>query len=615
MTILDQIHTSNDVKKLDQQQLSQLCAELRSFITDTVAETGGHLSSNLGTVELTVALHRVYDSSRDRILFDVGHQSYTHKILTGRKDRFHTLRQFGGISGFPKPYEAVDDAFIAGHASDSVSLALGMARARTLTKQSYDVAAVIGDGALTGGLAYEGLTNAASSGEPMVIILNDNNMSISENVGGMASLLQTMRARPGYISFKRWYRNTFSHLPALYRFNHKVKEWFKSRLLPENMFSEMGFYYLGPVDGHDLFRLETAIRYAKEAGVPVLLHVLTKKGKGCPYAEKEPELYHGVSGFDPASGALRPASRCFSQVFGQALCTLAGDDERIVALTAAMANGTGLDAFAQQYPKRFFDVGIAEGHAVSMAAGMAKQGLIPVFAVYSSFLQRSYDMLIHDIGLLNLHAVFCLDRAGLVGSDGETHHGVFDVNYLSGIPGMSVWCPASFRELELMLRHAVLEESGPVALRYPRGGEGRYRDASLEEESVLSVGESLTMLCYGTTVNPMLDAADLLEQRGVTIDLIKINRIQPCSFSRTLQSLKKTGRLLIAEEVCAAGCIGERVLSAAQRSGVIVRRSALLNLGDGVVTHGKVTELLERYGMDANALAEKALTLLDGEMA
>ena len=569
----------------------------------------------MGTIELTVALHRVYSSASDRIVFDVGHQSYAHKILTGRRERFSTLRQFGGISGFPKPYEAADDAFIAGHASNSVSVALGMARARSLKKENYDVVAVIGDGAMTGGLAYEGLTNAAASGEPMVIILNDNNMSIGENVGGTVSMLQTMRARPGYINFKRWYRDVFSRLPALYRFNHKIKEWFKSRLLPDNMFSEMGLYYLGPVDGHDLPRLETAIRYARDVGAPVLLHVLTKKGKGCPYTEKDPDVYHGVSSFDPESGQLPKAGESFSAAFGQVLSELAAEDDSVVAMSAAMAAGTGLDRFASAFPKRFFDVGIAEGHAVSMAAGMAKQGLTPVFAVYSSFLQRGYDMLLHDIGLQNLHVILGVDRAGLVGSDGETHHGVFDVDYLSTVPNMHIWAPASFAELREMLRYAVESERGPVALRYPRGGEGRYREASLEEESLLRRGDQITLVCYGMTVNAMLDAADQLAEKGVSASLIKLNRITPNSLRLCLDSLRRTGRLLFAEEVCAAGCVGQRLLAAAEAQGIALRSSALLNLGNGIVVHGKVSELQKLYHLDAEGIVEHTLSLIGGEKA
>ena len=430
MSILENVNSSADIKRLNREQLPQLCDELRQFEIENIARTGGHLASNLGTVELTVAIHRVYDTAVDRLVFDVGHQSYTHKIITGRRDRFDTLRLHGGLSGFPKPCESVDDAFIAGHASNSISVALGMARARTLQGEDYDVVALIGDGALTGGLSHEGLADAAGSGEPMVIIINDNNMSISENVGGMAQILQNMRIKPAYISLKQCLRGLAEKIPGLYRLIHNFKEWLKSRLLPGNMFSEMGFCYLGPVDGHNLDKLENALRLAKDMKKAVVLHVLTVKGKGCSYAEAHPDKYHGVGCFDPETGELAPCSTSFSDKAGEYLCQFAENDERIVTITAAMSGGTGTECFAAKFPNRFFDIGIAEGHACSMAGGMAKQGLIPVFAVYSTFLQRSFDMLIHDVALQKLHAVFCIDRAGLVGSDGETHHGVFDVCYL-----------------------------------------------------------------------------------------------------------------------------------------------------------------------------------------
>ena len=408
MSILENINSSADIKKLDREQLPQLCDELRKFEIENIAKTGGHLSPNLGTVELTVAIHRVYDTEKDRLVFDVGHQSYTHKIITGRREQFGTLRQYGGLSGFPKPSESNDDAFIAGHASNSVSVALGMARARTLTGGDYDIVSVIGDGALTGGLSHEGLADAAASGEPMVIILNDNNMSISENVGGMAQVLQNMRIKPAYISFKQWLKGVSENIPGLYKAFHVIKEWLKSRLLPGNVFSEMGLYYLGPVDGHDLDKLETAIRLARDVRKTVVLHVLTKKGKGCAYAESHPDKYHGIGRFDPETGELAPTAVSFSDKAGEYLCQYAENDPRIVAITAAMAGGTGTECFASKFPERFFDVGIAEGHGVTMAAGMAKQGLVPVFAVYSSFLQRGFDMLIHDVSLLGLHTVFCV---------------------------------------------------------------------------------------------------------------------------------------------------------------------------------------------------------------
>ena len=543
MSILENINSSADIKKLDREQLPQLCDELRKFEIENIAKTGGHLSPNLGTVELTVAIHRVYDTEKDRLVFDVGHQSYTHKIITGRREQFGTLRQYGGLSGFPKPSESNDDAFIAGHASNSVSVALGMARARTLTGGDYDIVSVIGDGALTGGLSHEGLADAAASGEPMVIILNDNNMSISENVGGMAQVLQNMRIKPAYISFKQWLKGVSENIPGLYKAFHVIKEWLKSRLLPGNVFSEMGLYYLGPVDGHDLDKLETAIRLARDVRKTVVLHVLTKKGKGCAYAESHPDKYHGIGRFDPETGELAPTAVSFSDKAGEYLCQYAENDPRIVAITAAMAGGTGTECFASKFPERFFDVGIAEGHGVTMAAGMAKQGLVPVFAVYSSFLQRGFDMLIHDVSLLGLHTVFCVDRAGLVGNDGETHQGVFDVCYLSAVPGMTILCPASFQELHDMLGYAIHEVTGPAAVRYPRGGEGRYTDSLMQAENLIREGTDVTVVCYGTMINEVLNAADELQSRGVSAEIIKLGMIAPNSFEQCIGSVRKTGRL------------------------------------------------------------------------
>lgn len=603
MSILENINSSADIKKLDREQLPQLCDELRKFEIENIAKTGGHLSPNLGTVELTVAIHRVYDTEKDRLVFDVGHQSYTHKIITGRREQFGTLRQYGGLSGFPKPSESNDDAFIAGHASNSVSVALGMARARTLTGGDYDIVSVIGDGALTGGLSHEGLADAAASGEPMVIILNDNNMSISENVGGMAQVLQNMRIKPAYISFKQWLKGVSENILGLYKAFHVIKEWLKSRLLPGNVFSEMGLYYLGPVDGHDLDKLETAIRLARDVRKTVVLHVLTKKGKGCAYAESHPDKYHGIGRFDPETGELAPTAVSFSDKAGEYLCQYAENDPRIVAITAAMAGGTGTECFASKFPERFFDVGIAEGHGVTMAAGMAKQGLVPVFAVYSSFLQRGFDMLIHDVSLLGLHTVFCVDRAGLVGNDGETHQGVFDVCYLSAVPGMTILCPASFQELHDMLGYAIHEVTGPAAVRYPRGGEGRYTDSLMQAENLIREGTDVTVVCYGTMINEVLNAADELQSRGVSAEIIKLGMIAPNSFEQCIGSVRKTGRLLVAEEVCSVGCVGSALLAAISVAGVELKAAELLNLGDGIVRHGTVDELRRETGIDAASIA------------
>lgn len=614
MSILERINSSNDIKKLPEEELEPLCQELRDYMISSISRTGGHLASNLGAVELTVALHRVYDTSRDRVVFDVGHQSYVHKIITGRRDSFCTLRQHGGLSGFPKPYESEDDAFIAGHASNSVSVALGMARARTLSHADYDVAAIIGDGALSGGLAYEGLANAAASGEPLVVILNDNNMSINENVGGTAHLLESLRVRPGYISFKRWYRDVFTKLPGLYKFNHAIKEWLKKRLLPGNVFSGMGMYYLGPVDGHDIGKLETVIRWARELRKPVLVHVVTKKGKGYKYAEEHPEKFHGVGRFDIETGELHDSGDCFSAKMGESLSRLADNDGRIIGITAAMSSGTGMDVFSAAHPDRFFDVGIAEGHAVSMAGGMAKQGMVPVFAVYSSFLQRGYDMLIHDVALQNLHVVFCVDRAGLVGSDGETHHGVFDVSYLSSVPDMTMLCPASYAELETMLRAAIYDINGSVAIRYPRGGEGKYTACNTAPETLLREGRDVTLVCYGIMTNEVLDAAERLAAEGISAEVIKLSMIKPPDFDLVMRSLRKTGKLLISEDVCEAGCVGSRILEEAAINEIHVRAAKLLNLGEGIVSHGTVAELLHDFGLDADGIVSAAMEMMDKDM-
>ena len=608
MSILDKINCSNDIKKLHTNELPALCEEIRTYLVQTLSKTGGHLASNLGTVELTVALHRVYDSSHDRIIFDVGHQSYTHKIITGRRDALPTIRQFGGISGFPKPNEAEDDAFIAGHASNSISVALGMAHARTLSNDEYDVCAVIGDGAMTGGLSFEGLSNAAMSGEPLVVILNDNNMSIAENVGGTARMLQSMRVKPAYLNFKRQYRKIFSRMPALYAFNHRIKEWLKSHLIPDDVFTEMGFCYLGPIDGHDLRTLENVIRWARDMRQPVIVHVLTKKGKGCAFAEANPELYHGVGPFDAKTGVLKEEGESFASCFGRALCRYAGNDEKIAAITAAMSGGTGLERFAESFPKRFFDIGIAEEHAAAMAGGMAKQGLVPVFAVYSSFLQRSFDMLIHDISLQQLHTVFAVDRAGLVGRDGETHQGVFDVAFLSTVPGMTIYCPASFAELDSMLGLALYTAEGPVAVRYPRGGEAAYKDCHNEAECVLREGKDLTIVSYGIMINEALKAAETLADTGIDATVIKLGRIRPNGFQQVLQSLSRTHRLIVTEDVCAFGSVGSQILAAA--AGKDLELSfRLLNLKDGIVTHGSVEELRHLCGIDAEGIEKAALEL------
>ena len=613
--ILEKIQNPNDVKALSAQEAEELCGELRQFLMEHVSRTGGHLASNLGAVELTVAIHRVFDTQRDRLVFDVGHQCYVHKILTGRKDRFSTLRRHGGISGFPKPHESVHDAFVAGHASNSVSVALGMAKARTLLHEYYSVLALIGDGSLSGGLAYEGLNNAGASGEPMIVILNDNGMSISRNVGAMSTHLSQLRTKPEYYKFKKNYRSVLERTAlgrALYGFNHRLKKNLKKAILPNaTMFEDMGFTYLGPVDGHDVEKLENTLRWAKELNCPVLVHVNTVKGKGYGPAEREPNLYHGVEAFDLDRGVVRQKKQDFSAVFGEALCALASEDGRVCAITAAMADGTGLDGFAAQHPERFFDVGIAESHAAAMAAGMAKQGLIPVFAVYSSFLQRAYDQLIHDIALSNLHVVLAVDRAGMVGADGETHHGIFDATFLSDIPNMTVLCPSNYAELKAMLRRAVFEIDGHVAIRYPRGGEGAYRGNSGEDNIVeLRSGSDITLCAYGMMVNNILEAAELLAQQGISARVLKFNCISPF-YDRDMRNVVgKCRALLIAEEATSVGCVGQRVAAILAENRIAPEKTVLCNLNKAFPVQGAVSELQKEFGLDAQALAKKAAEVI-----
>ena len=609
MYLLDQIQSPEDLKKLPAEQLPQLCEEIRAFLVQNVSKTGGHLASNLGAVELTVAIHRVYNTQKDRLLFDVGHQSYVHKLLTGRRDAFPTLRQYEGLAGFPKPAESVHDAFVAGHASTSISAALGMARARTITGDDYDVVALIGDGALTGGLAYEGLSDAGQSGEPIVIILNDNGMSIHKNVGGIATLLSKQRVMPSYLRFKQAYRNSIGRIKPLYNALHHVKENVKETVLPDNIFDDMGFYYIGPVDGHNEQEVERVLRWARDLRQPVLLHVITQKGKGVSYTEAHPENYHGVGSFNAETGELPAAKPSFSDAFGNAMVKLAETDPNLVAITAAMASGTGLERFSQTFPDRFFDVGIAEGHAVTMASAMAKQGLTPVFAVYSSFLQRGYDMLIHDAALQTLHVVLGIDRGGIVGNDGDTHNGCFDVSYLSSVPGMTLYCPSGFDELRAMLRTALYGTIGPVAVRYPRGGEGAYHDVHTEPVSVLRTGSDVTIVSYGILINEALRAADALAQSGISAQVLKIGRVLPLQTREILASLQVTGRLVAAEDVCADDCVGMKILAACAQNGVKLNAFRLLNLGSGIVQHGAVPILMRKYGLDSAGIADAAREL------
>ena len=611
--MLEMIHSPSDVKRLNTAQTRQLCDELRTFLVQHVAESGGHLASNLGVVELTVAIHRVFDTSRDRLVFDVGHQCYVHKILTGRRERFTTLRQFGGISGFPKPYESVHDAFVAGHASNSVSVALGMARARTMQHQDYDVLALIGDGALGGGLSFEGLNDAGDSGERLIVVLNDNGMSIDANVGGLSRNLARMRTTEEYYEFKKKYRAALSRLPggsALYGLSHEVKTALKKSLLPpvSTMFEDMGFAYMGPVDGHDVARLTAVLQAAKEEKRPVLVHVHTIKGSGYEPAQREPERFHGIGPFDTATGKEKKAAgETFSSVFGQTLTALAREDEQVCAITAAMGEGTGLTGFACMFPRRFFDVGIAEGHAVAMAGGMAKQGLTPVFAVYDSFLQRGFDMLVQDVALEHLHVVLGVDRCGLVGADGETHHGCID--YLSQIPGMTVLTPASFAELRRMLHRAVLEEKGPVAVRYPRSGECGYHGDCGGESVTVFGGGAAAVVTYGILTGQALEAAELLKNEGISLRVVKLNQVAPLDGEAVCAALDGASHIVAVEDQLRAGCVGERLAAVLAERG-IPTRLLLRNVGDALPPQGTVSQLWQSLGLDAQGIAQAVREVL-----
>lgn len=613
--ILERINSPADVKRLSGEETALLCEELRQFLVEQVSRTGGHLASNLGVVELTVAIHRVFDTARDRLVLDVGHQCYVHKALTGRRELFGTLRQFGGLSGFPKPYESGHDAFVAGHASDSVSVALGMARARTLLAKDYHVVAVIGDGALGGGLSFEGLNDAGGSGEPLVVILNDNGMSIDRNVGGLSKHLSRMRTDPEYYEFKKKYRKTLEKLPAgrtLYEWSHEVKSAVKKTLLPplSTVFEEMGFSYMGPVDGHDIQRLTAVLREAREAKRPVLVHVHTVKGNGYAYALREPERFHGVPPFDPATGKVRKESgETFSHVFGETLCQLARQDDRVCAITAAMADGTGLTDFAKEFPRRFFDVGIAEGHGVAMAGGMAKQGLVPVFAVYDTFLQRGYDMLVQDLALEKLHAVLAVDRCGIVGADGETHHGCLD--YLSQIPGMTVLVPASFDELRQMLRCAVEDIPGPVAVRYPRGGENGYAGGwNGDAVQVLREGGDAAVVTCGILTGEVLRAADALQAEGVGVRVVKLAQVSPLNGKELCAALDGVKRLVVAEDQLRAGGLGERLSAMLLEQDAGIGKIRLRNAGTALPTQGSAAQLWHELGLDAEGIAQAVREVL-----
>ena len=610
--ILEHIEGPWDVKNLSQEERKTLAAEIRQFLIEKISVTGGHLASNLGVVELTIALYLAFDLPKDKVIWDVGHQSYTHKILSGRREMFDELRQYGGMSGFPKRKESPYDSFDTGHSSTSISAGLGIAQGRDLLGEDYAVISVIGDGALTGGMAYEALNNAAHLKKNFIIVLNDNNMSISENVGGMSKYLSGLRSGAGYNELKRQVSETLLRIPvvgsSLVEKISRTKDSIKQLVIPGMLFENMGVTYLGPVDGHDIKALVKTLKEARRMNHAVLVHVLTKKGKGYAPAEKNPSRFHGIDPFDIATGKSlkEKVYPTYTDVFSKEICQLAETEERLVAVTAAMPDGTGLKAFSKRYPDRFFDVGIAEQHAVTSAAGMAAAGLKPVVAVYSSFLQRGFDQVLHDVCIQNLPVVFALDRAGLVGSDGETHQGIFDLSYLSCIPNMSIMAPKNLWELRQELEFAVCHYNGPIAIRYPRGQ--AYRglkefDAPVEygKGEMLYEGSRIALLAVGSMVSTAEHVREKLKAAGFSCTLANGRFIKPVDYDLADRLAKTHELLVVMEENVLQGGYGLSVKAYVQEHHPEVQVLTIA-LPDAYVEHGNVSVLREELGIDSDSI-------------
>lgn len=607
---LSEIHSPSDVKKLDEEQLPLLAEEVRTVLIDTVSKNGGHLASNLGVVELTIALHRVFDSPKDKIVWDVGHQVYTHKLLTGRYTDFHTLRTEGGISGFSRPEESEHDMFISGHSSTSISAALGIATANAIRNDKHTSIAVIGDGALTGGLAYEALNNAGRSGSRLIVILNDNEMSISKNVGSMARYLAVIRSKPRYFKFKERTNTVISRIPfigkPLAEFVYDLKKSIKNAIYKSTFFEDLGFTYMGPIDGHNLPLLCEALEGARSLCRPVLLHINTVKGKGYDFAEKAPSEFHGISKFNINTGEPLYSGKNFSAEFGRVLCDTAANDKRLCAITAAMSLGTGLEEFSRQFPERFFDVGIAEEHAVTFSSGLAKGGMMPVFAVYSSFLQRCYDQIIHDAALQKQHMIFAIDRAGFVGEDGETHQGIFDVPLLNSVPNITVYSPSTFEGLSRALVNAFYHTDGVVAVRYPRGAEKPLpEDCNLQYGTFDFYGEPTAeniIVTYGRLFSGACKAKQTLETHGKSIAVLKLNQIKPLDIE-AVRCVLGAKKIHFFEECIKTGGVGE-VFAAALAELGFKGEYKITAVEDEFVEHASVASLLSKYRLDATAMTE-----------
>ena len=615
--ILDIIEKPQDIKKLNMNEMNVLADEIRDLLVNSVAECGGHLAANLGVVELTIALHNVFDSPNDKIIWDVGHQSYVHKILTGRREQMKSLRKFGGISGFPKVEESEHDAYNTGHASTSISAALGMAIARDLKKETYSIVAFIGDGALTGGVAFEALNHAGQEGRDLIVLLNDNEMSISKNVGAMSGYLNRLRTDPSYSRTKEEIETALHKIPAIgpniAKAALRFKDMVKYMMVPGKIFEELGFTYIGPVNGHDLSELNKVLGNARKMKGPILIHAITQKGRGYGPALKNPRIFHGIGPFDIETGSpFKNAIKTYTEVFGDFMIKQAGRDERMVAITAAMADGTGLARFARCYPQRFFDVGICEQHAVTMAAGMARAGLRPVVAIYSSFLQRSYDQLIQDIALQNLPVIIAVDRAGLVGEDGPTHHGVFDMAFIRNIPNFTVMAPANENELANMLYTACHLDS-PAAIRYPRGvGDGVPVNEEPEllpvgKGEIITNGDDLTIIAIGRGVSLGKETQKILAEQGIACCLINARFIKPLDKDLIIKSALKNPRLITLEDGCLSGGFGSAVIEMLNDENI---KADILRCGinDEFIEHGKTELLFDFLNMDAQSLAGRIIS-------
>ena len=625
--ILEKINLPDDVKKLNKEEKVILAEEIREEIKNVVSKNGGHLASNLGVVELTIALHSVFDMPKDKIVWDVGHQTYTHKILTGRKEKFKTLRKEDGLAGFPKSEESNYDSFNTGHSSTSISASLGMAKARDIKKENNKVIAVIGDGALTGGMALEALNDAGNSKTDLIVILNDNEMSISKNSGGMARMLTNLRTKKLYEKSNGVVKKILRKIPYLgekiINLIINIKKGIKQLIIPKMYFEDIGFKYLGPVDGHNIEALENVFKSCKLVKGPILIHIITKKGKGYKFAEKNPNKFHSISSFDLESGEkLEKKKKDYSKVMGEKLVKLAKNDKRIVAITASMEDGTGLNEFASKFPDRFFNVEIAEQHALGFAAGLAKEGMKPVIPIYSSFLQRGYDQIVHDICMQNLPVVICVDRAGIVGSDGETHQGLLDLCFLNSIPNITIMAPKNFLELEKMLEYAI-KSNKPIAIRYPRGGGGEEGENSKDgleygsinkisrgKAEVLLEGEDITIISIGKMTEYAYKVACDLKKENINVEVINIRFLKPLDKEKVLKSAIKTKKVITIEDGYLIGGLASSI------NDILIKQDEkikILNMGypDKFIKQGSVKEIEKKYKMDKDSIKENILKMIE----